>query len=162
MMGRLFCIVRAMISYLFWNICSCPRSELRHGCCRTTASVFLRLRPQAHLQTWTEMATTCGTTLANPWSHIKTAPCQYLIALQQTLGYTGLCCCCHQLKTRLRGMGDTAGGQSSALLLLRLPPLPMGCRAGFPPWPEPLILGVTTFRFASLAEEPWASSGCHT
>lgn len=70
MMGRLFCIVCAMISYLFWNICSCPRSEIRHGWCGMIASVFLRLWPQAHLQAWTDMATTCGTTLANPWSHI--------------------------------------------------------------------------------------------
>lgn len=76
MISRLFCIVHAMISYLFWNICSCPRSEIRDGWCRMIASVFLRLWPQAHLQAWTEMATTtCGTTLANPWSHIRTAPC---------------------------------------------------------------------------------------
>lgn len=57
-------------------------------------------------------------------------------------------------KTQLCGVGDTAGGQSSALLLLYPPLLPMGCRAGLLPWPQPLTLGVTTFRFASLAEVP--------
>lgn len=153
-MGRLFFIVHAMISHLLWNICSWPRSEfkawlIQNDCLCISKALATRSPPGMdrndkhlwhHLQTHGHWSLPVA---GRPYSrYLDIQDC----AAAATKETTPLYC-----------IGDTPGGQKPALLLC--PPSPVGCRAGLP---HTLILEVTTFKFASLAEELWASFGCHT
>lgn len=83
------------------------------------------------------MATTCGTALADPLTRIESVPCQYLIALQKIQDIQDSVAAATEEKTCVCSVGEIAGGQSSTLILLYPPGLPMGCRAELLPWPKP-------------------------
>lgn len=142
-MGRVFCIVHAMISLLLWNACSRPRGELRHGWCRMVVSVFLRLWPQGHPPAWTEMTTTCGTTLTIPWSLILAGS---WITLQQVWMYRIVLVLPPKKQLHHIVLELILGAE----VLLLCPPPPMG--GGWAATlPQTLILGVTMFKFAKVA-----------
>lgn len=48
--SRLLCIIHAIISYFFWNICSCPRSDTRYGWYRMIVSKALATLTSSHAQ----------------------------------------------------------------------------------------------------------------
>lgn len=149
-MGRVFCIVHAMISLLLWNACSRPRGELRHGWCRMVVSVFLRLWPQGHPPAWTEMTTTCGTTLTIPWSLILASS---WITLQQVWMYRIVLVLPPKKQLHHIVLEIILGAE----VLLLCPPPPMGGRAGLPPCPKPSFLGWQCSSLPGALSRLWLS-----
>lgn len=128
-MGRLFCIVRAMISYLLWNICSWPRSDM-------VDVGWLFLYFSRHRQKWQPPVAPHLQTHGH-WKWSLTVPG---LPYSRYLDIQGCAADATKETTPLYCVGDTSGEQKPALLLCPPPP-PIGCGTGLPPCPTPSFLG---------------------